>query len=303
MLKYGKYLIVALKGVCMGAADVIPGVSGGTIAFLTGIYQELIDSIKSVDGKALKLLLSGRIKELWAHINGAFLLSVLMGVLLSVFSLAKVMEHLLEFYEIQVWSFFFGLVLASAIYILKDLDKWNFKNVVSLLIGIVTAVTICLASPADTSEAYWFIFLSGAIAICAMILPGISGSFILLLLGKYEFVMEAVTTFNIPVFIAFGSGAIIGILSFSHLLSWLLKSFYMQTIAILSGFMIGSLVKIWPWKEDLLVTDLPVLPSKYTEITGEPALLNQAILFTIVGLCIVFGIEVVARIQKRRIDK
>ncbi|MEF9931813.1 MAG: DUF368 domain-containing protein, partial [Bacteroidales bacterium] len=274
MNKLVHYFGVAFKGICMGAADVIPGVSGGTIAFLMGIYKELIDSIKSVNLDAIKLLFKGKIGAFWTHINGTFLVSLLCGILISVFSLARLMKYLLEFHPIPLWSFFFGLIFASAIYILRELDKWNFKNILCLVLGAVGAAYICLASPSSTPNAYWFIFLSGAIAICAMILPGISGSFIMLLMGKYEFIMRAVTEFNIPVLLTFSLGAAIGILSFSHLLSWMLKKYYMQTIAVLSGFMIGSLIKVWPWKEQVASgIDYPILPNKFAEISGSSSLM------------------------------
>lgn len=288
-----KYFVTAFKGACMGAADVIPGVSGGTIAFLMGIYQELIDSIKSVSSSNLKLLLKGRIAEFWRAINGNFLVSLFVGILISVFSLARLMKYLLEFHPVPLWSFFFGLILASAVVILRQLDKWSFRNILALVLGIAVAAYICLVSPSQTPDAYWFIFLSGAIAICAMILPGISGSFILLLLGKYHFIMSAVTELNIPVLCVFAVGAVLGILSFSHLLSWLLKRFYMATIALLSGFMIGSLIKVWPWKEQVSdVIDHPVLPAKFEMVTGASAQLGQAVLFAVVGVAIVLLIEV-----------
>ena len=280
----------------MGAADVIPGVSGGTIAFLMGIYQELLDSIKSVNGEAFKLLFKGRILEFWKHINGNFLASIFVGILVSVFSLARLMKYLLEFHPIPLWSFFFGLILASAIYILKGLDKWSIQNIISLIIGVGIAAFICVASPAQTPDALWFIFLSGAIAICAMILPGISGSFILLLLGKYAFVMTAVTDLNIPVLAVFAAGCAVGIISFSHFLSWLLKKFYMLTIALLSGFMLGSLLKVWPWKVPGAAEgfDYPALPAQFEQVTGLDAQLGTSVAFAVLGLAIVLVIEFVA---------
>ncbi len=293
MANFIKYAGVAFKGICMGAADVIPGVSGGTIAFLMGIYGELLDSIKSVNGEALKLLLKGKIGAFWKHINGNFLASLLVGIAISVFSLARLMKYLLEFHPIPLWSFFFGLILASAIYILKGLDKWSLGNIISLVVGVVIAAFICLASPAQTPDALWFIFLSGAIAICAMILPGISGSFILLLLGKYAFVMDAVSTFNIPVLTVFASGAAIGIICFSHFLSWLLKKFYMLTIALLSGFMLGSLLKVWPWKVPGAEEgfDYPALPGTFADVTGSNPQLLWAAGFAVIGFAIVLIIE------------
>lgn len=295
-----KYFTVAFKGACMGAADVIPGVSGGTIAFLMGIYQELIDSIKSISSSNIKLLFQGKIVEFWKVINGNFLVSLLLGIMVSVFSLARLMKYLLEFHPIPLWSFFFGLILASSVVVLRQLDKWSVQNIISLLMGIVCAAYICLVSPSQTPDEYWFIFLSGAIAICAMILPGISGSFILLLLGKYHFVMSAVTELNIPVLSVFAAGAVIGILSFSHLLSWLLKKFYMATIALLSGFMIGSLIKVWPWKEQIAASvgdgapmvDFPVMPGKFEVVSGLSAQVGEALVFAVVGVAVVLLIEI-----------
>ncbi len=293
-----RYITVAFKGMCMGAADVIPGVSGGTIAFLMGIYQELIDSIKSVSSSNIKLLLKGRICEFWRAVNGTFLLSLILGIMISIFSLARLMKYLLEFHPVPLWSFFFGLILASAVVILRQIDKWSIQNIVSLLAGVAAAAYICLVSPSQTPDEYWFIFLSGAIAICAMILPGISGSFILLLMGKYHFVMSAVTELNIPVLCVFGIGAVIGILSFSHLLSWLLKKFYMATIALLSGFMIGSLIKVWPWKEAAVavsegtpLVDHPVLPGYFEQIAGVSPQLGLAVLFAVIGIAVVIVME------------
>jgi len=296
MANFIKCATVAFKGMCMGAADVIPGVSGGTIAFIMGIYAELLDSIKSVNGEALKLLLKGKIGAFWKHINGTFLASLFAGILLSVFSLAKLMKYLLEFHPVPLWSFFFGLILASAVYILKGLDKWSLQNIISLLAGVAIGAFICLASPGQTPDALWFIFLSGAIAICAMILPGISGSFILLLLGKYAFVMEAVSTLNIPVLVVFAAGACIGIVCFSHFLSWLLKKFYMLTIALLSGFMIGSLLKVWPWKVPGAQEgfDYPALPGTFEQVTGADPQLLMSIGFMVLGLAIVLLIEFMA---------
>ncbi len=288
-----RYLTITFKGICMGAADVIPGVSGGTIAFLMGIYQELIDSIKSVTPANLKLILQGRFGEFWRAINGNFLLSLILGIMISIFSLARLMKYLLEFHPIPLWSFFFGLILASAVVILKQIGKWNLQNLLSLLVGIAVAAYICLVSPSETPDTWWFVFLSGSIAVCAMILPGISGSFILLLLGKYQFIMSAVTELNLPVLFVFAAGAILGILGFSHFLGWLLKKFYMATVALLSGFMIGSLLKVWPWKVPAAVDgiDYPALPVAFETVTGLDALVGQALLFAVLGAAIVCSIE------------
>jgi len=295
MNKISHYLSVTVKGVCMGAADVIPGVSGGTIAFLMGIYGELVNSIKSVNLHSFKLLFTGKFAQFWRHINGNFLLSLVCGILISIFSLAKLMTYLLENRPIQLWSFFFGLILASAVFILREIERWNIKNIISLVVGMVIAAYICFATPTQTPDYLWFIFLCGAIAICAMILPGISGSFILLLMGKYDFIMSAVADVDIKIIVIFGCGALIGIVMFSHFLSWLLKRFYMQTIALLAGFMIGSLFKVWPWKELLdKGTDIPVLPNTYAQITGGDPLLGYAILFAVIGVVALIVIELSA---------
>ena len=293
MANFFKCVAVAFKGACMGAADVIPGVSGGTIAFIMGIYGELLNSIKSINGEAFRLFFSGKFVAFWKHINGTFLASLFAGILISVFSLARLMKYLLEFHPIQLWSFFFGLILASAVYILKGLDKWSIQNIISLLVGVATGAFICLASPGQTPDELWFIFLSGAIAICAMILPGISGSFILLLLGKYAFVMTAVSELNIPVLIVFAAGCAVGIVGFSHFLSWLLKKFYMLTIALLSGFMLGSLLKVWPWKVPGAAEgfDYPALPGTFTQVTGLESQLGTSIAFAVLGLVLVLAIE------------
>ena len=243
------YMLLTLKGMGMGAADVVPGVSGGTIAFIVGIYEELIDSIKSINTKALALFFKGNFAEFWKTVNGSFLLSIVLGIGISVFSLAKMITFLLTTYPILIWSFFFGLVLSSTYFVSKEIKVWNLSRYIAFALGSIIAFYITVATPAETPTDLWFIFLCGAIAICAMILPGISGSFILVLLGKYFYIMEAVKSFNIPIMLTFIAGASIGIISFSNVLSYLLKRFHDITIAILGGFMLGSLNKVWPWKE------------------------------------------------------
>ncbi len=297
-----KYLLLVLKGIGMGAADVVPGVSGGTIAFITGIYEELVGSIKSINGSAIKELLKGNFTAFWKMINGSFLISVFAGVLISVLSLARLMQYLLHNHPVQIWSFFMGLIAYSAIYVLKDVKKWRVSSFLTLLFGIGAAAFISLVSPASTTEAYWFIFLSGMIGICAMILPGISGSFILLLLGKYQFIMQAISDLNIPVLIVFAAGALIGIISFSHFLSWLLKKYYSQTICLLSGFMVGSLIKVWPWKlasGAIESIDKPVSPAAFNAATGIDPMLTSAIIFAIIGASLVFIIEFIAKYMQK----
>lgn len=296
------YLLLTLKGMAMGAADVVPGVSGGTIALITGIYEELIFSIKSINLKALKLLLSGKPAAFWKAINGSFLLSVLLGIAISIFSLAKGLTFLLHHYPILVWSFFFGLIVASAIYVARTIKAWNAGAVIAGIAGIVIAYFITVISPAEANTTWFYIFFSGMIAICAMILPGISGSFILVLLGMYQFILGAVGDLNIPVLLVFVAGAAIGIIGFSNVLSWLLKKFHTLTIALLAGFMVGSLNKIWPWKEVTEsfidrhgevrpLAEKNILPTTYENLTGNESLLWGAIFFLVVGFVLIFVIE------------
>ncbi|WP_321346402.1 DUF368 domain-containing protein [uncultured Draconibacterium sp.] len=296
------YFTLVLKGMGMGAADVVPGVSGGTIAFITGIYEELINSIKSINLTAIKLLLSFKIAEFWKAINGTFLISVFIGVGISVFSLAKGLEYLLHHYPILVWSFFFGLIVASAIYVARSIKRWKADTVIGGLAGIVIAYLITVITPAEANTSYWFIFLSGAIAICAMILPGISGSFILVLLGMYKFILSAVGDMNIAVILTFLVGAAVGIIAFSNVLSWLLKKYHNTTIAVLAGFMVGSLNKVWPWKEVTQtiidrhgelkpIAERNILPSTYEQITGHEAWLLGAILLAVAGFALIFVVE------------
>ena len=305
-MKFSRYIILALKGCAMGMADVVPGVSGGTIAFISGIYEELLDSIRSVNATALKLLLRFRLAEFWRHINGRFLLPVLLGIAVAIFSLARLMTYLLTNHPIAIWSFFFGLIVASALLVAKQIGRWDWRTVLAFVVGAVAAWWITVATPAETPNDWWFVMLSGAIAICAMILPGISGAFILLLLGKYQYIMHAVGEFNIPVIVVFVIGAAAGIISFSHLLSWLLKHWHDVTVAVLMGFMVGSLNKVWPWKETVetyldshgvaqpLVQN-NIAPGTFEQLTGQPSLLVQAILLGIVGFLVIYGIELVAR--------
>lgn len=305
-MKNTRYPIITLKGIAMGAADVVPGVSGGTIAFIAGIYEELLQSIKSIDLKALKLLFTGQFRAFWAKINGNFLLALVLGIVISIFSLARLMTWLLETHPIPLWSFFFGLIVASTLLVARDVQRWNAKTVVGALAGAVAAYMITALSPASTPDTWWFIVLSGAIAICAMILPGISGSFILLLLGKYEFIMAAVGELNIEVILLFAVGAVSGIISFSHLLTWLLKSYRDVTIAVLTGFMFGSLNKIWPWKQTLETyvdshgavqpfKEANVLPGTFGEVTGNDPQLWQAVAFCVIGFLLITVIEAIAK--------
>jgi putative membrane protein len=243
------YLVIGLKGMAMGAADVVPGVSGGTIAFISGIYEELLSSISNVNLGLFKTLKKEGFTSAWKQLNGSFLLSLFVGIFISILSLAKAIKYLLENEPILLWSFFFGLVLASIIYIAKQITKWRFISVIILILGAFLAYYVTTLNPlVSESSSSLYIFFAGAIAICAMILPGISGSFILVLLGAYKPVLDAVNDRDFKTILVFMLGAIIGLLSFSKILKWLFANYKNYTLAVLTGFIIGSLNKIWPWK-------------------------------------------------------
>jgi len=289
----------------MGAADVIPGVSGGTIAFITGIYEELINSIRKIDIEAVKLLRELKWAGFWKKINGNFLLIVVGGVATSLLSLAKLMNYLLAIYPIPVWSFFFGLILISAPLILREVKAWSASVALAGLVGVALAYWITIVSPAQTPSNLYFIFFCGALAICAMILPGISGAFILLLLGKYEYMIRALVEADLAVVAVFALGCIIGLVSFSRFLSWILTNYRYPTLALLSGFMVGSLNKVWPWKEVLSfrlnpegeqvpAIDHSIWPGQYFEKTGSDPQIFQAILFVALGILIVVFVEKLA---------
>ena len=291
----------------MGMADVVPGVSGGTIAFISGIYEELIDSIRRVDATALKLLVRLRFGELWRHVNGSFLFCVLLGIAIAIFSLARLMTYLLEHHPIEIWSFFFGLIIASALLVARQVGHWNWRTVAAFAVGAAAAWWITVASPTETPNDWWFVMLSGAIAICAMILPGISGAFILLLLGKYQYIMQAVDDLHMPVLAIFVVGAAAVGVSFSHPLTWLLKHWHEWTVAVLMGFMVGSLNKVWPWKEPVEtyldshgelqpLVERNITPGHFEALYDKPSLLAQAVLLCIVGFLTIYGIELLARI-------
>jgi len=273
------YLGVTAKGFCMGAADVVPGVSGGTMAFILGIYEELIGAIRSFDSRFIKLLFSSRIKEALEHVSWKFLISVGLGIFMAILSLARILSWLLQNQPILIWAFFFGLVLASVFTVSRHLSKLNLYTWIWILLGAIGAYFLVGMVPVSTPNTPWFLFLSGAVAICAMILPGISGAFILLLLAKYHFALEAVNNRDLFPLLIMAAGAAFGLLAFSRLLHWLLKNYHDMTIALLTGLMLGSLRKVWPWKETLEsrveaygniapVTQVNVLPSQWSnEVT------------------------------------
>jgi putative membrane protein len=295
----------------MGAADVIPGVSGGTVAFITGIYNELLHSIRAFDLEALRLLRQLRLKECWKKINGAFLLTLLLGILTSLLSLARLVNYLLRHHPILLWSFFFGLILISAPLVTREIKKWHIGTILAFVTGILSAYTITVLTPTQSPDHLPFIFFSGVLAICAMILPGISGAFILLLLGKYQFMVNALLQINIPVLAVFALGCITGIISFSRLLTWILDNYHNFTIALLSGFMLGSLNKIWPWRhaleyrttetgERVPVYDVSIMPWDYLSLTGKDPQVTGALIMMALGVLLVYSIEKTASLLRTR---
>lgn len=296
------YLVIMLKGIAMGAADVVPGVSGGTIAFISGIYEELLSSISNVNLNLFKTLKNKGLKAAWKQLNGSFLASLFVGIFISIVSLAKVISLLLVSHPILLWSFFFGLVLASVIYIGKQVTKWDFIAIFLVVLGAGSAYYITTLNPmVSENSSTLFMFFAGAIAVCAMILPGISGSFILVLLGAYKPVLAAINNRDLVTIAAIGLGAIVGLLSFSRVLKYLFANYKNYTLAVLTGFIIGSLNKIWPWKkvltfrtnshgEQVPFNELSVSPFSYE---GNPQLIYASLLI-IIGFGLILLLEKLA---------
>ncbi|QFU21618.1 DUF368 domain-containing protein [Shewanella eurypsychrophilus] len=304
-----KYLLTYLKGMAMGAADVVPGVSGGTIAFITGILDTLLESIKRINPNLIGVIKAQGIKGAFNHINGPFLLCVFSGILTSIFTLSKVISYLLVTHPIPVWSFFFGLILISVVHMLKQVKGFSIIRLVLFGIGVVFAWGITMLNPIALEMTYLNIFLGGTIAICAMLLPGISGSFILLLLGLYPSVLAAAKNLDIAVLAIFASGCVVGLLTFSHLLSALLRKFHDATLIFLTGLMLGTLGKIWPWKEVVSWREnssgeqVPLLeqnlsPMQFEQLTGQSANIGWAIFALCCGILLVWGMEKIAERNK-----
>ncbi len=297
-----QWLMIFLKGMAMGAADVVPGVSGGTIAFITGIYERLINAIRAVNLEWLGLLFRGQWQQCWQRIDGGFLLILLAGIGTSILSLAGLITWLLHNQPILIWAFFFGLIAASSIYIMRQVRGWNGITGVLLLLGVVVAVYIGMARPAEVEVTMGYLFLCGALAICAMILPGISGSFILVLLGAYSVVLGAVHDFQISLLLVFIAGCALGLLVFSHLLGWLLEHYHDPMLAALTGFLAGSLYLVWPWKEVLRyytsssgeqkpLEQVNVLPMEFARVTGQEPQFLFSVLLAAFGVALVLGLE------------
>jgi putative membrane protein len=293
---YLQYLFITLKGVAMGIAELVPGVSGGTIAFVTGIYEEFISSINNVNLSTFKTLKNEGFIAFWNKLNGSFLLVLFVGMMISILSFSKLITWLLEFHPKPIWAFFFGLVLASVIFVAKAITKWNVLSLVLFALGTVVAFYITTLPPSANTDSLPFLFFSGALAICAMVLPGISGSFILVLLGSYKTILEAVNEKDLKILITVGLGTIFGILSFARLLKWMFENHKDATLAVLTGFILGSLNKIWPWKNILeviqigkkeIIIDENISPFNFN---GDPQL-TFAIVSALIGFSLIFILE------------
>ena len=302
-----EYLSLFLKGIGIGAANVIPGVSGGTIALITGVFEKLIDSLKSFNFQALKLLVSGRFKEFASYVNLDFLIAVFAGVFVSILSFAKILEFLFGNYPVYVWAYFFGLIIASVYFVGKTIEKISVPVVISFIIGTAVALAISFLSPASRNEGTLYLFICGIVAVCSMILPGLSGSFVLILMGNYELVfIEAVNEMNLGVLLPVGAGAVFGLIAFSHVLSWIFKKYKESTLAVLTGFILGSLGMLWPWKsviystnsmgELVLKTDGSKIIEGYERFLPDAFNLEVllAILFMIIGVLTIAFMEKIA---------
>lgn len=297
---------VYLRGLMMGAADIVPGVSGGTVAFITGIYDTLLASIRAFDLEFVARLWRLEFRRAWVHVNGRFLLTLLAGIATSIFSLARLISWLLESYPVPLWAFFFGLILASALVLLREVETWNGARILSLLFGVAAAGAIALSSPVSLQLGMAGVFLSGFLAICAMILPGISGSFILVLLGMYGTVLAALKSLDAVFILVFALGAGTGLLCFSRLLHWLLQRFHQATMATLTGFLFGSLAVVWPWKRVLEwvvgshgqlkpAQQLPVSPWEFAALTGQDPMLGLCLCLALSGIMLVWLIDYSSR--------
>ena len=292
------YAVISLKGVAMGAADAVPGVSGGTIAFISGIYEELIKTISGVNLSLFKTIKKEGFSAFWTQLNGNFIVALLSGIIISYVSFMRLAKYLIENHPILIWSFFFGLIVASIFFVGKQINKWNAGVVVSIILGALAAYYITTLPTMADNNSSLFLFFAGALAICAMILPGISGSFILVILGAYKTLSDALHDFDVKKIAVFTFGAIVGLLSFSHILKWLFKHYHNITLALLTGFIFGSLNKIWPWKE--VVTwqtasdgiKTPLVEKSISPFTfdGNPQI-TYAIILMVVGFLTIFILE------------
>lgn len=299
------HALVYCKGLVMGAADIVPGVSGGTMAFITGIYERLIDALKAIGPATLVKCRHEGIGAAWARIDGTFLLFLLAGVGTSIVGLAGVITYLLHTYPIELWSFFFGLIVVSAVHIARQIGVWRSRDLWAMAAGCMMGYILTQLTPAEVEPSAALLVVAGSIAICAMMLPGVSGSFILLMFGLYAPILEAIRGFQLDVLVLFGAGCVIGLLAFSRILSWLLHHYHNPTLAFLTGIMVGSLNKVWPWKQTLEyrvnskgeatpLIELNVWPADYAALVGQDPRLLSGILLMACAVVLVLGFEYIA---------
>ncbi|MFC2100362.1 DUF368 domain-containing protein [Bacteroidota bacterium] len=308
------YISIVFKGIAMGIANVIPGVSGGTIALITGIFERLINAIKSFNLIAIKLLLKGKIRDLWKHTDLNFLIALISGVIIAVVSVARLFGYLFDHYPVYIWAYFFGLVLASVYFVGISVSKWTFPVILTFIIGTAIAIIISVLSPATENSGFIYLLICGVAAVCSMILPGLSGSFILVLMGNYQLIfIDAVNERNLTIWIPVLIGAAAGLLAFSYLLSWVFKKYRNETISLLTGFILGSLAILWPWKNTIFLVDN--LGQKVLK-KGEPIVIKYerilpesfnnevfwAIIIAIAGILSIWAVERFAQ-QKEKVDK
>lgn len=291
---FKELLVVMLKGMAMGIANVIPGVSGGTIALITGVFERLINAIKSFDLNAIKMLFKGKFKEFIEYTDLVFLISLFLGVGIAIIIIAKLFEYLFLNYPVYIWSFFFGLILASIYFVGKTIEKWNLGVIIFFILGAAIAITLTFMTPATQNDSTWYLVVCGIVAICSMILPGLSGSYVLILMGNYQLIaIDAINNMRLEIIIPVGIGAVIGLIAFSHFLSWLFKKYKNQTLAVLTGFILGSLGVIYPWK-----TPIEQTFGDKVKVVGYEYLVPQinidffiAILIMIIGIGVIWWME------------
>ena len=292
-------IIIGAKGFFMGAANVVPGVSGGTIALITNIFERIISALNSLMSASVwKSLKTDGVKAFWKAIDGEFLVSLLAGTAISIFSLAKVVTWCLAYHPIQTWALFFGLILASVFTMLKDVKGWKVSDILLTIVGAALGLAVCKLTPTQTPDGLWFIAICGAVAICTMILPGISGSFILVILGKYDLVMKAVGDLNLPILISFAIGCALGIMAFAKFLNWVLARWERQTMLVLIGFVIGTLVKVWPWADKAALESAQMLR---TGVAGQPIEMQvcSAVIFMVLGAALIIAVEWLGHRKKK----
>ena len=300
------FLGLVLRGMAMGAADVVPGVSGGTIAFITGIYDRLLNSLRSFSPTLLLLLKNEGIGACWKKVDGTFLVCVFGGILISILSFAHLISYLLAEFPVLIWSFFFGLILVSSLHMVRQVNHFGITSAMLFVMAAVAAYMIGTLTPASLDPTPLMLFFAGSIAICAMILPGISGSFLLLLMGLYATVLQAVKTLDMVVLTIFASGCVVGLLSFSHVLSWLLRKHRDLALSLLTGLMMGALGKVWPWKqtletrvnssgEEVPFLEMNISPFNYESLTGEPAFFLPGLLLMMAAIVMFLAIEWVGK--------